>query len=92
MARRFTQTGVSEFAGFRTIVLNKYIPIKTGDQFKVVFKSNSVPYHGWSRVHYMNGTSLVSADGNSWVDFAPLNKTVCLKVYTVADDTKNCQQ
>lgn len=83
-----TQTGVSEFAGFRTIVLNKYIPIKTGDQFKVVFKSNSVPYQGWSRVHYMNGTSLVSADGNSWVDFAPLNKTVCLKVYTVADDTK----
>ena len=83
-----TQTGVSEFAGFRTIVLNKYIPIKTGDQFKVVFKSNSVPYQGWSRVHYLNGTSLVSIDGNSWVDFAPLNKTVCLKVYTVADDTK----
>ena len=83
-----TQTGISEFAGFRTIILNKYIPIKTGDKFKVVFKSNSVPFQAWSRVHYQNGTSLVSNDGNSWIDFAPLNKTVCLKVYTVEDDTK----
>ncbi len=83
-----TQNGVSEFAGFKTIILNKYIPIKKGDQFKVVFKSNAVPYQAWSRVHYMNGTSLVSADGSNWTDFAPLNKTVCLKVYTVADDTK----
>ena len=83
-----TQNGVSEFAGFRTIVLNKYIPIQKGEKFKVVFKSNSVPYQGWSRVHYLNGTSLVSKDGNSWTDFTPLNKTVCLKVYTVADDSK----
>lgn len=83
-----TQSGVSEFAGFRTIVLDKYVPVKTGDVFKVVFKSNSVPYQAWSRVHYLNGTSLASADGNDWVDFATLNKTVCLKVYTVADDAK----
>ena len=83
-----SQSGVSEFAGFRTIVLSKYIPVKAGDKFKVVFKSNSVPYQAWSRVHYMEGTSLVSNDKNSWTDLAPLNKTVCLKVYTVADDTK----
>ena len=83
-----TQTGISEYAGFRTIILNKYIPIKTGDQFKVVFKSNAVPYQAWSRVHYLNDTSLVSKDSSSWIDFAPLNKTVCLKVYTVVDDTK----
>ena len=83
-----SQSGVNEFAGFRTIVLNKYIPIKKDDQFKVVFKSNAVPYQAWSRVHYMNGTSLASKDNDSWTDFAPLNKTVCLKVYTVADDTR----
>ena len=83
-----TQTGASEFAGFRTLVLNKYIPIKVGDQFKVVFKSNSVPYQAWSRAHYLNGTSLASNDGSSWINFAPLNKTVCLKVYTVEDDTR----
>ena len=83
-----SQSGISEFAGFRTIVLNKYIPIKKEDRFKVVFKSNAVPYQAWSRVHYLSGTSLVSKEGKSWIDFAPLNKTVCLKAYTVADDTK----
>ena len=83
-----SQSGTSEFAGFRTIVLNKYIPVKTGDLFKVVFKSNSVPYQEWSRMHYMNETSFISKDMASWIDLAPLNKTVCLKVYTVADNTK----
>ena len=83
-----SQSGVSEFAGFRTIILDKYLPVKTGDSFKIVFKSNSVPYQAWSRVHYLTGTSMVSKDSSSWTDFAPLNKTVCLKVYTVAGDTK----
>ena len=83
-----SQSGISEFAGFRTIVLSKYIPVKTGDRFKVVFKSNSVPYQAWSRVHYLDGTSFVSKDKSGWTDWAPLNKTVCLKVYTVVDDSK----
>ena len=87
-AKVHTQTGVSEFAGFRTIVLNKYIPVKTGDKFKVVFKSNGVPYQAFSRQHYISGMSLVSADGKSWSDMAAVNKTVCLKVYTLEDDTK----
>ena len=32
--------------------------------------------------------SLVSNDASNWTDLYPLNKTVCLKVYTLADDTK----
>ncbi len=83
-----SQSGVSEFAGFRTIVLNKYIPVKAGDKFKVVFKNNNLPYQAYSRVHYISGMSKVSADGKSWTDMAPLNKTVCLKAYTVKDDSK----
>ena len=83
-----SQTGVSEFAGFRTIVLNKYIPVKAGDKFKVVFKSNALPYQAYSRQHYVPGMSFVSKNGNSWEDLRPQNKTVCLKVYTVRDDTK----
>lgn len=83
-----TQKGVSEFSGFRTIVLNKYIPVKTGDVFKVVFKSNALPYQAYSRTHYVEGMTFVSADGENWMDFTLQNKTVCLKVYTVADDTK----
>ena len=83
-----TQTGVSEFAGFRTIKLNKYIPIKAGETFKVVFKNNAVPFQAFSRQHYVPGMSMVSADGSNWSDMSILDRTVCLKVYTLADDTK----
>ncbi|MBQ6099149.1 MAG: adhesin [Methanobrevibacter sp.] len=83
-----SQSGVSEFAGFRTIVLNKYIPIKTGDKFKVVFKNNALPYQAYSRQRYLANMTFISRDGKSWSDFTLLNKTVCLKVYTVADNTK----
>ena len=83
-----TQNGVSEFGGFRTIVLNKYIPVETGDKFKVVFKNNNLPYRAYSRLHYMPEMSMVSADGKSWSDITLQNKTVCLKVYTVRDNSK----
>ena len=84
-----SQSGVSEFAGFRTIVLNKYIPIKKGDTFKVVFKSNALPYQAYSRQHYVTGMSFVSSDGNSFRDITLENKTVCLKVYTVCGEEKD---
>ncbi len=83
-----SQNGISEFAGFRTIVLNKYIPINTGDRFKVVFKNNNVPYQAYSRINYMSGMTFVSGDGKNWEDFTLSLKTVCLKVYTLRDDTK----
>ena len=85
---RLVQTGTSEFAGFRTIVLDKYIPLKTGDRFKVVFKSNRVPYQEYSRQHYLPNVSMISDDGKSWVDVVDSNRTVCLKAYTVIDDSK----
>ena len=83
-----SQSGVSEFVGFRTIVLNKYIPVNSGDKFKVVFKNNNLPFQAYSRQHYVPGMSLISKDGNTWSDISLENKTVCLKVYTVMDDTK----
>ena len=84
-----SQSGVSEFAGFRTIKLNEYVPVKANDTFKVVFKSNAVPYQAYSRQHYMPGMSMISADGETWSDITLENKTVCLKAYTVADDGKD---
>ena len=77
-----SQSGASEFAGYRTIVLSKYIPVKVNDTFKVVFKSNALPYEAKSRNHYIHGMSFVSADGIVWKDITLENKTVCLKVYT----------
>ena len=83
-----TQNGLSEFPGFKTIILNKYLPVKAGDKFKVVFKNNTLPYQAYSRQHYISGMSMVSADGSSWRDITFENKTVCLKIYTVKDDSK----
>lgn len=83
-----SQNGSSEFAGFRTIVLDKYVPVKSGDKFKVVFKSNAVPYQAFSRQHYMSGMTFVSNNGESWSDITFQNKTVCLKAYTVDGDSK----
>lgn len=83
-----SQNGSSEFAGFRTIVLDKYVPVKSGDKFKVVFKSNAVPYQAFSRQHYMSGMTFVSNNGESWSDITLQNKTVCLKAYTVDGDSK----
>ena len=83
-----SQDGISEFAGFRTIVLSRYIPVKEGDTFKVVFRNNALPYQAFSRQHYLANMSLISKDGKSWEDITLENRTVCLKVYTVADDTR----
>ena len=84
----YSQSGISEFAGYRTIVLSSYVPVKVNDTFKVVFKSNALPYEANSRNHYIQGMSFVSADGSTWSDITLENRTVCLKVYTVADDSK----
>ncbi|WP_407431937.1 lectin like domain-containing protein, partial [Methanobrevibacter sp.] len=78
---KITQNGTSEFSGFKTIKLNEYVPVKENDVFKVVFKNNMVPYQSLSRQHYMENTSLISADGLNWIDCAALNITSCLKVY-----------
>ena len=51
------QEGVSEFIGFHTIKLDSYVPVKKGDVFSVVIKSNLVPYLINSRYHTIEGVS-----------------------------------
>ena len=85
---RHTQSGTSPFAGFKTIVLNKYVPVKTGDHFKVVFKSNSVPVTLPTRQQFRDEVSFVSDDGENWIDAADLETIISLKAYAVNDDTK----
>ena len=84
---RHTQTGVSEYAGFKTIILSKYIPVIVDDKIKVEFKSNSVPFATPTRQHLLPNVSFISRDGKNWMDAFDLNSTVCLKVYTVDDNT-----
>ena len=84
---RHTQKGVSEFAGFKTIILDKYVPVKVNDTFKVEFKSSSVPFAAPTMMPLEEGVSMVSADGKEWYDTIWSNQTVCLKAYTVIDDS-----
>ena len=85
---KLTQAGVSPYFGYRTIKLNKYIPIKEGDVFKAVITSNAAPTVNltYGRAHYTQNTSFISFDGGSMVDSYDLGYIACLKVYTVADD------
>ena len=63
---------------------------KKGDVFKAVITSNGVPFIGLSdtRTHYTENISFVSFDGQPWQDAYDLGYIACLKVYTVADDSK----
>jgi hypothetical protein len=87
---KLTQEGISPYLGYHTIKLNDYIPVKKGDVFKAVITSNGIPFIGLSdtRTHYTQNISFVSFDGKTWQDAYDLGYINCLKVYTVADDTK----
>ena len=80
---KHTQKGINPFVGFHTIRLTENISVSVNDTFKVVFKSNEVPYMIYSRQHYQDNVSLVSTDGVNWIDMKTLNSTAILKVYTV---------
>ncbi len=87
---KLTQEGVSPYVGYHTIKLGNYVPVKKGDVFKAVITSNWVPYLLLedTRVHYTQNISFVSFDGKTWKDAYNLGYINCLKVYTVADDSK----
>ena len=87
---KLTQEGLSPFAGFHTIKLNEYVPVKKGDKFNVEMTSNAVPItlSNDCRVHYTENLSFITS-GNRTYDLYSLWKAVaCLKVYTVADDSR----
>ena len=87
---KLTQEGVSPYVGYHTIKLDSYVPIKKGDVFKAEITSNWIPYLLLedTRVHYVQNISYVSFDGKTWQDAYDLGYIACLKVYTVADDSK----
>ena len=79
----YNQTGVADYFGYSTIKLNEYIPIKKGDEFIVVFKSNET-FIGSARGIVQQNVSFVSYDGINWIDLSIENNAVAiLKVYTL---------
>ena len=95
---RLTQNG-SSIAGYYTIALKDYIPLKSGDKFKIIFKisgegSFSIPI---SEVAYSNkflstnNLSFFSYDGESWHDLytSASPSTSSIKAFTLTHKLKS---
>ena len=85
-----TQDGVSPYCGYHTIKLNKYIPIKNGDVFRVAVTSKFAPLTPpvASRSMFRENVSFLYFNGQ-WTDFYLLLGGIFnLKAYTAADDSK----
>lgn len=73
---QLTKQGTSN-PGYYTIDLGKFIPLKSGDKFEVVFKVTgsdvaAIPiseYYSLTKETYKPGVSFVSRDGENWEDF-----------------------
>ena len=78
-----TQKGISKFRGYETIKLDKLVPIKKGEKFKVTFK-NMLYAVNTLRIHPQMGQSFVSTDGESWQDLSNSLSVALLKAYAVS--------
>ena len=77
-----TQKGISKISGYETVNLNKPVPVKKGDTFKVTFKN--MPYVTNNlRIHPQQGKSFVSDDGKEWEDLSKVLFISILKAYAV---------
>ena len=70
---KYTQKGVSDYYGYSTIPLNKYIKVNKGDSFFITVDSNSVPLSTISRVYLDKNCSFVKYNGK-WIDLTTKNK------------------
>ena len=77
-----TQKGTSKFGGYETIKLDKYVPVKKGDVFKVTFKNTACVAHDL-RIHPQYGQSFVSDDTKDWEDLAKVYFVAILKAYAL---------
>ena len=73
---KLVKNGTGE-CGYYTIDLGEYIPLKTGDIFKVIFKisanESSFPISEKitsNKVLYKEGISFFSTDGENWIDLS----------------------
>ena len=70
-----TQNGISN-AGYYTFNLDEFIPLKNGDEFKIVIKLETDKFASFpisekvrsNRVLYSKGVSFFSFDGINWID------------------------
>ena len=82
----YEQKGVSSFAGYETIKMDKYVQIKKNDTFRIVFK-NKVPLIMNCRIQILPNKSFVSTDkdGETWIDLKTEDAVAIIKAYTISD-------
>ena len=78
---KLSQNGSASFAGYNTIKLTKEIPLKSGDNFTVLMKTNYLPLINETSYHFRPDTSFVDY-GDGWQDLSLSNSSVTLKAYT----------
>ena len=83
---KLTQEGISEYYGYHTIKLDKYVPIRKGDNFTAKVISNKVPLCDDTRVYFEEGSSIVTFYNGDYEDISARGLAACLKVYTLEDD------
>ena len=79
---KLSQDGIAPFYGYHTVKLNTQIPIKKGDNFKVVMKTHSAPLLSLGTMRFKANVSYID-EGNGWEDLSFGNCTVVLRVYTL---------
>ncbi|MBR0369115.1 MAG: hypothetical protein IJH63_00155 [Methanobrevibacter sp.] len=79
----YEQNGTYDYEGYATVELDEYIPVKAGDEFAVISKSQMQNF-GTIRTHAEPHVSFVSYDGDEWEDLTEYNIAAMIKLYTVA--------
>ena len=78
----YTQRGISKISGYETIKLDKVVPIKKGDVFKITFENTACVVHDL-RIHPQKGKSFVSDDKKEWEDLSKVYFIAVLKAYAL---------
>ncbi len=78
-----TQNGVSPYAGYHTVKLEKNVPVACDDYFTVEILTKYLPFYTDARQHYLANTSFLNT-GDGWEDLYLSDSTACLKVYALS--------
>ena len=81
----YTQKGISNFSGYQTIKLDKYVILHEGDNFIVeVGAGNLIPISQESRL-YNNGNISFMVSNGQFIDLSSYSRVPSLKAYTIPD-------
>lgn len=83
----YRQNGTSSHFGYETIKLEQPVGVRENHTFLIKVVSNNVATTGNSRQHYDENTSFIY-EGNKIKDISEMGRVVCLKAYTLTDNSE----